>query len=663
MIKPQEDISVTVIASNDDDKDTIEKKLKELEASTCRFSVAIIVLKSNDTADWINKKMSIKSIDKAVIVYERPVNIELAKTVRDKLVEAGVSEIKDCFYDKQNLSEIVNNSVANFIGRWNEYPKKENKKKLEIGQYITPSNAKKDDPIKLYASAMIGKMGELLLKLNKLANDFAVSMSEYFPPKDTANEQTPKQSSTLSNLFPPKKQKQKNNEVPKPAEINNITELKRQIKNALAEKNGNVWQPSEGSPHLPKILLIGDSGVGKSLVANYIHGIVMNKLGKALDIETRNRPARIGIPEFEKKEDDLEYSLFGYASEAFTGASKDGYLGLLLDNICQVVFLDEIGAATSAIQNKLLTYLDDYKVRPRGMNADIFCPTLIVAATNERDRLNNPKEFRSDLLARFTDRLIIPNIEDRINGDEKNLLYLLDCILQDEHINPEIKELKVTSIGEKAFKALFDHFNNGCAGNFRELENLMREACEQARKDKRDYMVQQDVLQAMKALNMPLSKDTSGDYMVQQDVLQAIDNLNLTLTTSQEESKQASASTENAASSQPAPKTEIEQSPDKTEETDDLKKEITDKDKDDYLKQCHIAKNHKDFREQVLEKILADYTLGYSRIIKELYLPKEDITKSLQSAVQRLDQDIRKYFKLPSCREARKNKKQKSINH
>lgn len=168
----------------------------------------------------------------------------------------------------------------------------------------------------------------------------------------------------------------------------------------------------------------------------------------------------------------------------------------------------------------------------------------------------------------------------------------------------------------------------------------MREACEQARKDKRDYMVQQDVLQA-------------------------INNLHLSLATSQEESTQASASMENAASSQ-APQTEIEQAPEKREGINDSKKEITPEDKEKFCERCHILKSNDDVRKQVLDIILKDNTKGYSRIIddlkkiKDLNLPEGDIPKSFASAVQRLDSAIRKFFHLPSCREA--CKKLKSIN-
>lgn len=83
-----------------------------------------------------------------------------------------------------------------------------------------------------------------------------------------------------------------------------------------------------------------------------------------------------------------------------------------------VVFLDEIGTANATIQAKLLAYLDDYTVRPRGWTSDPFdCPTLVVAATNRTlDELKTPEIFRADLLARFTDIEEVPSVARENRG-------------------------------------------------------------------------------------------------------------------------------------------------------------------------------------------------------------------------------------------------------
>ncbi|MEI8044976.1 MAG: sigma 54-interacting transcriptional regulator, partial [Verrucomicrobiota bacterium] len=239
-------------------------------------------------------------------------------------------------------------------------------------------------------------------------------------------------------------------------------------------------QPSlkigESPDGLPKLLLRGDSGVGKSLIAEFLH------------TKTRwgGRPVRIPIPEYLRKEDMFEYDLFGYCKGAYTGGKDEGSLGLLLGNAGRVVFLDEIGEANEYLQAKLLAFLDDYKVRPRGWEGDpFFCPVLVVAATNkDLEQMVLNKEFRGDLLARFTSRLTIPGLRERID----DLPFILDCLLQRPGMN---SGGKIHEIGQQAFDSLKSR--DFKEGNFRELETLFRLACERANRDGRAYIVKTDI--------------------------------------------------------------------------------------------------------------------------------------------------------------------------
>ena len=227
--------------------------------------------------------------------------------------------------------------------------------------------------------------------------------------------------------------------------------------------------------HLPRLLLRGETGVGKTLIARYLQ--------EKVDI----RPPRISITEFLGKEDMFEYDLFGYVHGAYTGGKEDGDHGLLLENVGGVVFLDEIGEANEIIQAKLLAYLDDYRIRPRGWRGDPFyCPTLIVAASN-RDLKDLVKKglFRGDLLARFTDVETIPPLRQR----RESLPFILDCLLQSDVINPNAA---VQEIGQEAFAALQKH---EFRGNFRELEDTLRTACLTVIKDGRNpgYICRNDL--------------------------------------------------------------------------------------------------------------------------------------------------------------------------
>jgi len=253
----------------------------------------------------------------------------------------------------------------------------------------------------------------------------------------------------------------------------------RQVAKCLAERNrtrqDKIQHPelavSRDHDDVPRLLLFGETGVGKTLFTKYL--------------AQRSVFVRISIPEYLMKEDMLEYDLFGYAAGAYTGGKEEGHLGLLIENVGGVVFLDEIGEASPAVQAKLLAYLDDYCVRPRGWSGKPFlCPTFVVAATNQDLQiLVKEKRFREDLLRRFTDHETLPPLRER----QESLPFILDCLLQRPAINPAAA---VTEIGSNALRALQAHRYKG---NFRDLENVLRRACTSAKKDGRSYLTRADI--------------------------------------------------------------------------------------------------------------------------------------------------------------------------
>ncbi len=208
---------------------------------------------------------------------------------------------------------------------------------------------------------------------------------------------------------------------------------------------------------LPVVLLTGETGTGKTLIARYL---ARSSNGLSLPF------TRISMPEFESSEHTFEYEVFGYRGGTYSDAGDAGNAGILLNRIGGVVFLDEIGDASKQTQRKLLAYLDDYEVRPRGVINSIFCPVMIVAATNhDLKRDVESGEFRRDLFERLDTRVPVPSLNKR----KPDFEFILDTVLQNPGINPghRIKEMS-----RPAYQFLFDM--DYTDGNFRRLENLLR---------------------------------------------------------------------------------------------------------------------------------------------------------------------------------------------
>ncbi len=415
---------------------------------------------------------------KVIILFQEPIPISAMKELPKHVLRHNASEMKT-FRFKETPGEKTDD-LQECLEKWSNHPKKE-KRELKVGSLVcfdSHSSEAKDSPLHFYASAMLDSMGDILFRLQKIVSSFVDSIESDF----------------INRL----------SQLPQGQRITTLAAYREHIKGKLRnaaprEQRNSPAAPTLSAnlptPNLPKVLLLGDSGVGKSLISNLIHERVMEELEsrKLLGDEPgrdKRYPLRIALPEFDKKEDDFEYRLFGYAPNAFTGADPNGNIGLIAENIGQVLFLDEFGAASSSIQAKLLAYLDDYKIRPREWRSTPFlCPTLVVAASNEIQKVKDKNRFRNDLLARFTDLIEIPSLAKRINHNKETFKYILDCVLQEKANNPAdgVKE-----IGEHAFEILWNRFSQGSDGNFRELGNWIREACRHAQSDQRDYMVKED---------------------------------------------------------------------------------------------------------------------------------------------------------------------------
>jgi len=152
------------------------------------------------------------------------------------------------------------------------------------------------------------------------------------------------------------------------------------------------------------ILILGESGTGKGLIAKFIHKNSPRANKPFVQINCAALPETL-----------LEAELFGYKKGAFTGAADRGKIGLIELAQNGTLFLDEIGDIPLSIQAKLLNYLEDHLVRRLGALQSKSINCAIIAATNrDLDDLIKQGRFRQDLFFRLnTFTIKIPPLRER----------------------------------------------------------------------------------------------------------------------------------------------------------------------------------------------------------------------------------------------------------
>ncbi len=165
------------------------------------------------------------------------------------------------------------------------------------------------------------------------------------------------------------------------------------------------------------VLIQGESGTGKGLIANLIHQQSHRQNNEFLTINCAAIP-----------EDLLESELFGYTSGAFTGARNTGKKGLIESANHGTVFLDEIGDMPLKLQPKLLQLIQDQEFIPVGGHETKKVDVRILAATNNKlDQLVAERKFREDLYYRLNViELEVPSLRERPEDITPLIHYFLN---------------------------------------------------------------------------------------------------------------------------------------------------------------------------------------------------------------------------------------------
>lgn len=220
-----------------------------------------------------------------------------------------------------------------------------------------------------------------------------------------------------------------------------------QIKKVILECKAISDSPST-------VLLLGESGCGKELLAQAIHNNSSRKYKPFIAVNCGAIPANL-----------IESELFGYESGAFTGSNKNGALGKFELANGGTIFLDEIGEMPLEMQVTLLRVLQEGVITRIGGKHDISVDVRVIAATNKALKQEvKDKRFRSDLYYRLSVLPInVPPLKERI-GDVPVLL--------NHFLNVKSKKLNkpIPNIPGTLLKKMISY----CwPGNIRELENFV----------------------------------------------------------------------------------------------------------------------------------------------------------------------------------------------
>lgn len=213
---------------------------------------------------------------------------------------------------------------------------------------------------------------------------------------------------------------------------------------------------NRAAQHKTTVLILGDSGTGKELIARGIHYGGTRAGGPLIPVNCG------GIPE-----SLLESELFGYKKGAFTGADRDKK-GLFQEAGGGTIFLDEIGELPLALQVKLLRVLQENEVRPVGDSKSLQIDARVIAATSKKleDEIKKGS-FREDLYYRLNVMTVrLPSLCERIEDIPPLCQHFIG------RFNATLGK-DISGLAPDAMSRLLEYH---WPGNVRQLENAIERA-------------------------------------------------------------------------------------------------------------------------------------------------------------------------------------------
>ena len=237
------------------------------------------------------------------------------------------------------------------------------------------------------------------------------------------------------------------------------------------------------APTEARVLITGDNGTGKELVARWIHEKSNRKDGPIVEVNCAAIPSEL-----------IESELFGHEKGSFTGAYKQKIGKFELAN-GGTIFLDEIGDMSLSAQAKVLRALQESKITRVGGDKEIGVNVRVVAATNKDLQLEIKKgNFREDLYYRLAVILVhVPTLDARKDDIPQLVTHFNKLICKEYGISPmEIEAKAITALQKVSW-----------SGNIRELRNVVE----------RLIILSQDKITEQDVLNFVVPSSMSNNSM------------------------------------------------------------------------------------------------------------------------------------------------------
>ncbi|NEV93898.1 sigma-54-dependent Fis family transcriptional regulator [Psychroflexus sp. YR1-1] len=207
------------------------------------------------------------------------------------------------------------------------------------------------------------------------------------------------------------------------------------------------------APTEARVLITGQNGTGKELVAHWLHEKSERNKGPFIEVNCAAIPSEL-----------IESELFGHVKGAFTSANKDR-AGKFEAANGGTIFLDEIGDMSLSAQAKVLRALQENRVQRVGSDKDIKVDVRVIAATNKdlKEEISE-KRFREDLYHRLAVIIIhVPSLKDRRADIPELIQHFTEKIAKEQGTKPKVFDPEAISLMEK----------HNWTGNIRELRNVV----------------------------------------------------------------------------------------------------------------------------------------------------------------------------------------------